>query len=104
MAKLAGDAATPLHKLDIVQVVLNATQVTKAKGDKRHVACPVEFFLSLDNLQSSQAAMCNQAIQSCSAKGSFFSRVADGNVTFTNGQQPEQKPKHWQHVTVPSAL
>lgn len=50
VSNLSCEAAAPLHKLDIVQVVLNAPQVGKSKGDKSSMTCPIEVFLLLNDL------------------------------------------------------
>ena len=52
MSNLGSNAATPLHKLDVVQVVLHPSKIAEAKGDKGHVSSPVEVFLLFNNLQS----------------------------------------------------
>ena len=51
MAHLGSDATTPLHKLDIVQVVLYTAKVAEAKADKGSMSSPVEVLLLLDHLQ-----------------------------------------------------
>ena len=50
MPNLSCDAAAPLHKLDIVQVVLNTSQVGKSKRHKSSMTCPIEVFLLLNDL------------------------------------------------------
>lgn len=51
MSNLRSDASTPLHKFDIVQVVLHPTQVTETECHKRSMSSPVKVFLFLYHLQ-----------------------------------------------------
>ena len=50
MPNLRGDATAPLHKLDIVQVILHASKVTKAKADKSGMSGPVHLLFPFHNL------------------------------------------------------
>ncbi len=64
MSNLSCDATTPLHKLDIVQVVLHAPRLRKAKAGESCVSCPINVLLLFNNLQKvgqSWLATCEHA-------------------------------------------
>ncbi len=52
MPKRAGEGATPLSEFDVVQPVLKAAQVPKAKEAEGGVAGVIKILAALNNLQT----------------------------------------------------
>ena len=50
--QLCCDASTPLHKFDIVEVVLHPSEVGKAKGSECRIPPPVDVLPPLNDLSS----------------------------------------------------
>ena len=50
--QLCCDASTPLHKFDVVEVVLHSSEVGKAKGCECRIPPPVNVLPPLDDLSS----------------------------------------------------